>query len=692
MFRDHTFSFSQCIGPLALALSSLGAEVANPKVELEKVQQTEAAWQRPLLGLGAKSTDGGYAEGNIFLNVPIWSTIGLDASLSGSYLFIEPYSSWGEQGEVASSLGLGYRHLFSGEAPSALSKKGVSGFAEEGFYIGASFFADMLDTQFGNRFWQLGYGLEVGSRYLELRGNYYMSLSERKLAERSHQTERRVSSQTQTFQEQSYGDLYATGHSVFQDIYTDTFAVTRTQTTTLRRTLELFETGMEGWDAEVAVLTPWIDQWMDVKFLGGYFQFDNQPFGPQTLGTGNVEGWKAGVEIRPIPALVLSAMWYEDERFVGSDWAFGIGLQVPIGKEWKDAFRLRRRHLVERLAEPVHRQNTAIRTGNDLEVKTKTTQRTKVTRRFVSQTKGSITIAEDVIFVDGNGSYNRASDGTFERPFGDPVWAQNYVSGYNSGDNRVWTIYIQPRPNGQSYGSINVGRSVRLLGSGDGGGFEGLGGKRFGGVGPQPSVISVDAKSGNFSELSVQGLHLTGFLSTVPSLSFEVPALNVANVANLRATNNTFSGPVTVSTTGGAATTAVFSNNQFAPAFGDGAVSLKTGGTSRMDVYMLNNRSLNALGNNIATNRGIGSDLNLFAGGNTFFGGQSMGGLIESGQPVNNSQVSTSTSASSVTRVGTVNSTIFNAGTLNFSGGTQVFSGGGQSGAPVIQSAPPANP
>jgi hypothetical protein len=143
-------------------------------------------------------------------------------------------------------------------------------------------------------------------------------------------------------------------------------------------------------------------------------------------------------------------------------------------------------------------------------------------------------------------------------------------------------------------------------------------------------------------------------------------------------------------------TTALFLNNQFAPTFGEGAISFKTEGSSRIDAYVLDNQSLNTLGNNIVTNRGIGTDLNLFSGGNTFFGGQSMGGLVESGQPVNNTTVptstSTSTSSSSVTSVDTVNTIIFNPGTLDFSGGTQVFSGGGQFGAPVIQSAPPANP
>jgi len=666
-------------GLVVFPLGAPSAEVANPKLELEKVRQTESAWQRPLLGLGAKSTDGGYAEGNIFLNVPIWSTIGLDASLSGSYLFIQPYSSWGEQGEVASSLGLGFRHLFSGEAPSALTKKGVAGFSEEGYFIGANFFADMLDTQFGNRFWQFGYGLEAGSRYLELRGNYYMSLSERKLGERRHETERHVASKTQTLQQQSYGDLYATGHSVFQDVYTNTFAVTRTQTTTLRRTIELFETGMEGWDAEVALLTPWVDQWMDVKFLAGYFQFDNQPFGPQSGGTGNVEGWKAGLEIRPIPALVLSAMWYEDPRFIGSDWGFGISLQVPLGKEWKDAFRLRRRHLVERLAEPVHRQNTAIRTGNDLEVKTEATQRTRVTRRFVSQTKGRITIAEDVIFVDGNGAPQQGYDnGTFERPFRDNFYVQfftgtargDFGAGYSDpSDGRVWTIYFVPKADGTSYGSIGVDRSSHLVGAGEGGGFEGLGGKRFGGLGPQPIFNSVGVNFVN--EFSMRGLHLTGLQINSGPERIDGPALTARNVARLFVNNNTFTGPISVSAIGGASTLAFFSNNQFAPTFGEGSISLKTESSSRMDVYMLNNRSLNARGNTITTNRGIGTDLNFYSGGNTFFGGQSAGGFVETGLPMNRTVFSNfhPTVAGSTTYTGAVATFSKLVGTLPLSPG-----------------------
>jgi hypothetical protein len=77
-------------------------------------------------------------------------------------------------------------------------------------------------------------------------------------------------------------------------------------------------------------------------------------------------------------------MWYEDKRFLGADWIVGARMEIPFefgdigdGKNfWSrigDAFRPRRRHLVERLAEPVRRQNAAIKTGTS---ETQSTQQT----------------------------------------------------------------------------------------------------------------------------------------------------------------------------------------------------------------------------------------------------------------------------------------------------------------------------
>jgi autotransporter-associated beta strand protein len=117
-----------------------------------------------------------------------------------------------------------------------------------------------------------------------------------------------------------------------------------------------------------------------------------------------VEGWKAGLEVRPVPAVALTGMWYEDERFLGSDWMFGARMEIPFeagdlgdGKGmWgriREAFTPRRRHLVERMAEPVHRQNAAIHIANTHKESSKVAQQsTSSSTQVVSQTKNKIVL------------------------------------------------------------------------------------------------------------------------------------------------------------------------------------------------------------------------------------------------------------------------------------------------------------
>ena len=224
---------------------------------------------------------------------------------------------------------------------------------------------------------------------MEVRGNYYIPLSDRKLAEEQRTRETFSSTQTSSSVIHSQGVApaggaapHAVGNSIMQDAlftsYSTRVTRTTTTTTTIERLFQRFEEGMEGWDAEIAVLVPGIDRYMDVMLIGGYYSFDNQPFGPQEGGTGNVEGWKAGIEVRPVPALVLSGTWYEDERLTGGDWTVGVQMQIPFeagdlgdGKNfWSrigDSFKPRRRHLIERMAEPVGRQNAAVKIANTRE-------------------------------------------------------------------------------------------------------------------------------------------------------------------------------------------------------------------------------------------------------------------------------------------------------------------------------------
>lgn len=353
---------------------------------------------------GFKANDQ-YFDANVNIVAPVWSTLGKTGSLGGSLLFVEPYVSWGDNGEVATSLGFGFRHLFSNQSVSALRhpKKGVAGFWDEGVALGGSFFVDMLDTEAGNQFWQLGVGAEVATRYVEIRGNYYIPTNGRKLAERQVSYETRSSSRTRNTIQSDLSNPYDNGQGLMvQDQTTSVVSTTTTTTETFRHIFERYEQGLKGWDIEVAVLVPYLDQWCDVKIIGGYLDLRNSPFGPQTGGTGPVRGWKAGVEIRPVPALAITGMWYQDKKFLGADWVVGARMEIPFefgdigdGKTfWTrigDAFHPRRRHLVERLAEPVHRQNAAIKIGSSHHETRQIVSRTTTSNvQVVSQTKNQI--------------------------------------------------------------------------------------------------------------------------------------------------------------------------------------------------------------------------------------------------------------------------------------------------------------
>jgi hypothetical protein len=450
-------------------------------------------WSMPLLNTGFKTNDE-YIDGNMSLTIPVWSTIGRDGRLGGDYLFLEPYVSIGTGGETAASLGVAWRHLFSDEPVSALHKQGMAGFVEEGWFIGASLFADNLSTTHDNDFWQLGVGAEIGTRYLELRGNYYIPLTSEKLADRSVSTQRFSSSSTKTTTTGSgIGEPYATGNLIAQDVNLTTFATTTTRTTTVRTVTEIFEKGMEGWDVEASVLLPWVDQWAEVRVIGGYYSYDNQPFGPQEFGTGNVRGWKAGVEVRPVPAVILSGTWYEDQRLTGDHWTVGLQLQIPLDRKWKDSFKPRRRHLVERLAEPVHRQNNAIKIGNSKEEQTTVKSSVKRVTRIVAQTNQRIVLADDIVFVNngapvGNGiqaGNDVTGNGTAERPKATIQAGANIAQGNSNATGRVWNVYTQGTAAGYTEDVISSVGSVNFIGSGRR--IAGLGGKSFG-KGPMPRL------------------------------------------------------------------------------------------------------------------------------------------------------------------------------------------------------------
>ena len=122
--------------------------------------------------------------------------------------------------------------------------------------------------------------------------------------------------------------------------------------TTTRTTVELFEEAMEGWDVEAAVLLPYVDRYLDVKLIGGYYDFQ----GDRSRAS-DFAGWRAGVEARPLSSMVVFAHWYDREAFYEDNWIAGVRFEIPLGSNRLEGLKTRRRHLAERMFEPVMRQH-----------------------------------------------------------------------------------------------------------------------------------------------------------------------------------------------------------------------------------------------------------------------------------------------------------------------------------------------
>jgi hypothetical protein len=124
-------------------------------------------------------------------------------------------------------------------------------------------------------------------------------------------------------------------------------------------------------------LVPGLDRHLDLRLLAGLYDYGQ-----------DLRGARFGLELRPIPALVLSATWFEDAGPTGDHWLAGVGFQIPLGAAPKTQLTPRSRTLKERLLEPVSRQNQ-IQLGDEEETSSDISER-QVAKNKVSSFKGQV--------------------------------------------------------------------------------------------------------------------------------------------------------------------------------------------------------------------------------------------------------------------------------------------------------------
>ena len=353
---------------------------AAPAFAAEEPAEPHADLPPALTTIGARGGES-VAEAAGEILIPVYRT-------GSGLVFINPKISGNDSSEQEVNLGAGYRHLF----PDAQT------------IMGANVYYDSRRTSHDNRFDQVGFGLEYLSRRVDARANYYRPHEEKEVFD-SFETETPVSQTTST----SVGSPYAKGHEIKET------AKTTITTTTMHEFFELYETTLEGFDVELGVWLPLPESCpAEVGLFMGYYDFGS------TYGDVVLDGFKGRCEIRALPALIIDAEVFEDDRLNGTDYFVGARLQVPfdVGNLFSgknpfegagQSFGATRRSSVDmRLVENVIR-DPQVRVAEAVE---KTSEELVVVKDSSSETH---TLMDNVQFVN-NENQSGIEHGTAEKP------------------------------------------------------------------------------------------------------------------------------------------------------------------------------------------------------------------------------------------------------------------------------------
>lgn len=157
--------------------------------------------------------------------------------------------------------------------------------------MGINAFYDARFTEADNTLQQVGGGVEMLSRWVDARANYYWPLSDEKLLD-------------------SYEEVGVT-----------VSGGRRITTTTLFRSTE---EAMEGFDAEVGVWLPYLARHLPTALFVGYYNFDPQ------VEADRVDGFKVRLEARPCPNITLDAEWFDETAYRDSEYVVGVRLHLPL--------------------------------------------------------------------------------------------------------------------------------------------------------------------------------------------------------------------------------------------------------------------------------------------------------------------------------------------------------------------------
>jgi hypothetical protein len=336
-------STGRCQWTLALAVSLLAAasgfaghEISNGK-ETKEVKDTEApvrTWFPDYppgyitAGVQAsKHLTGGYIDSI----TGIWAPKERDA-----FLFLNSRYHYEDDGQFISSSGVGFRKMVTGHD----------------IIIGGNAYWDSLHSERGNDYNQLGLGAEILTKWVDARVNYYLPDNDHYEVDRTTLHDRGFAFHDGAFVETSRARYYKS-----------------------------YEAALEGVNAEIGFLIPGLDKYAEVRVFGGYYHYQN-PFGS------DFDGFKARLEARVLPGVILDLEYWDDTALMGGHWTAGARVSVPFSifnlvtgrnpfEGIGEQFTPRHREFKERLGDMVERSHR---------IQTTTSGPQEVGRRTVTET------------------------------------------------------------------------------------------------------------------------------------------------------------------------------------------------------------------------------------------------------------------------------------------------------------------
>lgn len=320
---------SPLLGSIAALTSLVGLSTAPAGTEIEAAPGKDkivvpAADRLPpaMLTLGAKSSSH-LTEGFVDSVLPFWAP-------GDAVVFLNTRTSLDGNDEMIGSYGLGARYLVPGRE----------------IIVGGNAYYDSIHSRNGNDFDELGLGVEILTRWVDARFNYYLPEGKQTL------TDKRSGSESDSELGPVFSNRVTPNLILFQQQ-----RFTRSSRTTKRS----YEAALEGWNAEVGFLVPGLDKYMELRFFAGAYSYDN-PFG------GDFTGFKARAEARILPGLIAGVEYWDDAYLTGGHWTGEFAVSVPFSifnlaqgrnpfEGTAEMFRPRRREFRERMSDMVVRSH-----------------------------------------------------------------------------------------------------------------------------------------------------------------------------------------------------------------------------------------------------------------------------------------------------------------------------------------------